>query len=113
MGTAASGLGPICIGADLGREGALGGAAIAELAVTIVSPGPEGAVGLDGEGEISIGGIGGLPVGISADLHGGGALGGGAITELAIAIAAPGPKGAILLDAEGMTDTSGNTRPSG
>ena len=48
--------GPVGVGADAGGGGALGGGTVSELSVGVLSPAPEGAVGLNAATVIYAGG---------------------------------------------------------
>ena len=71
----------------------------AQLAGQVGAPGPEGAVGLEGQGMGLAGGHGSDGV---HDLHRSGLILGGADPQLSAAVGAPGPEGAVSLDGQGV-----------
>ena len=82
-------------GEDLGGCGAGGGRPVAQLPVSVITPGPEAAVGLEGEGVITPTGQGNDP---GEDLVRQGAVRGRPIAQLPAFVRAPGPKAAIGLE---------------
>ncbi len=75
--------------ADVHRSQALGGGAVTELAVVVEPPALDPAAGCAGASVNVARGDGADPAGQSADVHRREALGGGAVTELAVEVYAP------------------------
>ncbi len=84
-------------GRFLGRSSLVGSGPVAEPAVFIEAPGPEGAVRLEADRVIVARGDGG-PVGRTGRFLGGSSLvGSGPVAELAVVIPAPGPESGSIV----------------
>ena len=99
--------------ADFGRAVAVARVAQAELAELVEAPGPEGAVLLEGQGVVGVGGAmdDRRPLVSAADLCRSVSADGVAQAELAVGVLAPGPQRAILLQGHAVVAEAADGRP--
>ena len=91
------------------------GAAVAQLPVAVVAPGPHEAVLVQGQGEAVAHGDGGdvlqgCAVHIHRDLNGRVPAGGAAVAQLATVVIAPGPDGAVAAQGDSEVDSRRDLR---
>ena len=85
--------------------------AVAELAIRVIAPGPERAVGAHGHRVAVAPGGHALPGGGRAHLGGHTASGRGTVAELAVTVKAPGPKGAVGAHGHRVVARGGHALP--
>ncbi len=90
----------------------VGGGAVAELAVVVGAPAPQGATGA-GRTAVVTAGADARPAGRRTDSIGCESVGGGAVAELTVGVVAPAPQGATGAGRTGVAVAGAHARPTG